>query len=401
MTREEFEGIKERYERAQKFDLEKFYMNGNIRFALMDFTDDIKDLIHAVEHGLDDVADEPHETDELLPCPFCGSKAYLVRHAGGFNFNCKNFFNGCFKSKTFEVYPTKKEAVSDWNTRAKLSEPLLKTVQCVKCEDEQKISDRLSYKYCPNCGLSINGSKSPEPEKPDGLIINGVEYDNITVADKDGGVCAVISADDNILHNDYEIHYDVGVEETKEINDCVRCGGIGSLIVVSDRDRDYFTYYVQCQNDRRHNNKYTPFKTKERAIDSWNNRIIPINSLPDLELVKSLTAEHGLDDVADEPPEADELLPCPFCGVLPKYSKEYAILVRCTKYTVTCPICKMQVSDTIKSGLFEKWNTRANLPQPENQKPEIEPLTPEHIENLGVAIRKFVDYFKKGYNSGK
>lgn len=46
------------------------------------------------------------------------------------------------------------------------------------------------------------------------MIINGIEYKNVTIIDKNSGVCAIITDETIVQHDDYQVLFDVG--ENKE-----------------------------------------------------------------------------------------------------------------------------------------------------------------------------------------
>ena len=55
--------------------------------------------------------------EELKPCPFCGSKAFLWSWNGGTGVQCSNFDS--FRHIVQVCAKTREEAIEEWNRRAK------------------------------------------------------------------------------------------------------------------------------------------------------------------------------------------------------------------------------------------------------------------------------------------
>lgn len=51
---------------------------------------------------------------DLLPCPFCGGKAYLTASSDGYGVECRNEL--CVKT-IMQEHSTEAEAIAAWNTR--------------------------------------------------------------------------------------------------------------------------------------------------------------------------------------------------------------------------------------------------------------------------------------------
>ena len=56
------------------------------------------------------------QAEALLPCPFCGEPAEIIRHGAVSHVRCRQWACGCHGSSTFE-YSTE-EAIISWNRRA-------------------------------------------------------------------------------------------------------------------------------------------------------------------------------------------------------------------------------------------------------------------------------------------
>lgn len=57
------------------------------------------------------------EEIELLPCPFCGSKAEFIEHSSGVTYDVCCAQSGCYLEEGADWYLDKAEAVAMWNTR--------------------------------------------------------------------------------------------------------------------------------------------------------------------------------------------------------------------------------------------------------------------------------------------
>lgn len=97
----------------------------------------------------------------LLPCPFCGSEAFLV---SGEEFG-ENYTEVSCNSCNATVSKLGAEAIEAWNTRTertcKNKATRLQTFWCDRCdcalEDWMDVGGKLinGLRYCPNCGAKV------------------------------------------------------------------------------------------------------------------------------------------------------------------------------------------------------------------------------------------------------
>lgn len=106
-------------------------------------------------------------SSELLPCPFCGSKAemyinYAWSHSA-YTILCSNSL--CAVCPMVEC-DTEEEVVKAWNTRVEKTcvmksikhGPLYDVFQCTNCGTEfaeRNTEDYIDYEYCKVCGAKV------------------------------------------------------------------------------------------------------------------------------------------------------------------------------------------------------------------------------------------------------
>ena len=105
-----------------------------------------------------------NRTTELLPCPFCGGKAWIVHFTQEACYVlCENI--DCMAKQ--KVYGTKDEAIAAWNSRAERTCRIVESEPDdeawvyrheFSCECGQRnlfTTDRMPPNYCPNCGAKV------------------------------------------------------------------------------------------------------------------------------------------------------------------------------------------------------------------------------------------------------
>ena len=89
---------------------------------------------------------------DLLPCWFCGGKAYLTASSDGYGVECRNEL--CVKT-IMQEHSTESEAIAAWNTRAERTchdtGVRYPGWTCSECGHV----DSCALNYCPNCGAKV------------------------------------------------------------------------------------------------------------------------------------------------------------------------------------------------------------------------------------------------------
>lgn len=97
-------------------------------------------------------------SEELRPCPFCGSKAEMVTNRSGDNFvRCTN--RQC-AAKTRLYHENENGARLAWNRRAErtchyIYDKEICAWRCSECGGLEPVGDHVSY--CPDCGAKVVG----------------------------------------------------------------------------------------------------------------------------------------------------------------------------------------------------------------------------------------------------
>lgn len=88
------------------------------------------------------------ERAALLPCPFCGEPAEIIRHGAVSHVRCRQWACGCHGSSTFEYSPEK--AIISWNRRVPAApvqiDPAL--VQAIQRAGLQVLKTATGYEVC-------------------------------------------------------------------------------------------------------------------------------------------------------------------------------------------------------------------------------------------------------------
>lgn len=107
-----------------------------------------------------------NRTTELLPCPFCGSKAHMCEMESGYGTEyaiCCNY-KGCRLSehpRFGRACKTESEAIAAWNTRhvetcENESLEFFGTDSMFKCSAcDEDYPDLCDFNYCPFCGAKV------------------------------------------------------------------------------------------------------------------------------------------------------------------------------------------------------------------------------------------------------
>jgi DNA-directed RNA polymerase subunit RPC12/RpoP len=102
-------------------------------------------------------------SNQIKPCPFCGSEAAWFSYPDGtYEMKCRNPMCLSKSSRWDDV----NEAIAAWNRRdehtctmAREGERLWK---CDRCGSYYERADAYPYEYCPRCGAKVIGGASDD-----------------------------------------------------------------------------------------------------------------------------------------------------------------------------------------------------------------------------------------------
>lgn len=109
-------------------------------------------------------------TEELKPCPFCGSEPFMEKSTrypkprqepvDGYTVVCKNFdCIGCMSDNWYRR--SEKAAAKEWNTRYKRTCHQTNEGDCIKCSEcgnfttTRTVSKRFMPRFCGSCGAEV------------------------------------------------------------------------------------------------------------------------------------------------------------------------------------------------------------------------------------------------------
>lgn len=82
-------------------------------------------------------------SDELKPCPFCGSEATWKRTRRGWAVHCAQRFGACFMNARTHYQNDKNSAIRAWNTRADISASRITALEAQRNELLEALEDVL------------------------------------------------------------------------------------------------------------------------------------------------------------------------------------------------------------------------------------------------------------------